>query len=76
MPQTTIHLRVPPSLHKRLREIGAEESTSLNQTIVLLLTSATGGFNDFNDQIESPRDADTSEGTTTPGDRPDDAERS
>jgi hypothetical protein len=44
MPQNTIHLRVPPALHERLKDLGAEQSTSLNQTIVLLLTSASAGF--------------------------------
>jgi hypothetical protein len=44
MPQVDIHLRVPPRLHERLTEIADAQSTSLNQTIVLLLTSGTAGF--------------------------------
>jgi HicB family len=48
MPQVDIHLRMPPALHERLAAIGEAQSTSLNQTIVLLLTSATAGFQ-FND---------------------------
>jgi HicB family len=74
MPQTTIHLRVPPALHERLRDIGAEQSTSLNQTIVLLLTSATAGFEFRSARIpqRSPGAAVKARGTTTP-EIPDDA---
>lgn len=39
-----VHLRLPPRLHERLKEIAAEQDVSMNQVIVLLLASATGGF--------------------------------
>jgi predicted HicB family RNase H-like nuclease len=39
-----IHLRVPPRLHETLKAIAEQQDISMNQAIVLLLTSATAGF--------------------------------
>lgn len=39
-----VHVRMPPRLHERVKEIAEVQDISMNQAIVLLLTSATGGF--------------------------------
>jgi hypothetical protein len=74
MPQTkrqTIHLRLPVSMAEAVKATAEAEGATMNTYLVAVIASAID-WPAKHDQLEGPRDADTSEGQTTP-ERPDDA---
>jgi hypothetical protein len=54
-----LHIRLPKSLHERLRAAADEQDATMNTLVVALLAREFGI-----DLTESPRDAATSEGAT------------
>lgn len=52
LPQIDLHIRMPQALNERLKAIAETQSVTLNQAIILLLTSASGGFQ-FNEKTEA-----------------------